>query len=258
MKSVARATAGAPETPADWSPAPDVPVLAAGEVQVWRLPLPPPSETLGRLRSRLSGEELERAERFVFPEDRDRFTAARGALREILARYVLVPPSELRFEYSSYGKPELQRPSETSVRFNASHSGAIALFALTLDRAVGVDVERVREDFDELEIAERFFSTREMKDLRALPEPLRKLGFFTCWTRKEAYIKGIGEGLSMPLDRFDVSLVPGSPAALLHTRGGPEASRWSLAALDPGPGYVGALAVPGDVEVLRLWRFESR
>ena len=132
------------------------------------------------------------------------------------------------------------------IRFNLSHSHGVALYAVTRGREVGIDLEYIRSDLEVEQIAERFFSRREIATLRALPIDLRTDAFFLCWTRKETYLKARGEGLSLPLDQFDVSLIPGEPAALLSThRGSHEALRWSLQELTPAPGYVAALGVEG-------------
>jgi phosphopantetheine--protein transferase-like protein len=150
-------------------------------------------------------------------------------LRDILGRYLGVPPSELGFRYSAYGKPALAAGFDgVGVRFNISHSHEMALLAVTCHREIGVDIEYLGREIRGEEIAEHFFSTHERASLRALPAAAKHEAFFNCWTRKEAYIKAHGEGLSLPLDQFDVSLAPGEPAALLATRSDPrEALRWS-------------------------------
>ena len=140
--------------------------------------------------------------------------------------------------------------------FNLSHSHGIALYAITCGREIGIDIEYFRPDVEVEKLAERFFSPREAAVLRALPEHLRKEGFFNCWTRKEAYIKAEGKGMSIPLSAFDVSLTPGEPAALLRTESHPqETSRWSLQALSPEPGYTAALAVKGHDWELKCWQW---
>jgi 4'-phosphopantetheinyl transferase len=214
--------------------------LDGEDVHVWRAALartPRESEALKRL---LSEDELSRAERFHFPHDRSNFVVARGTLREILSLYVGLPPELLQFDYSAFGKPELTgAPAETRLRFNLSHTGGLALYAVAAGRGVGVDVEVVRESVPCEELAASFFSRREVAALLALPACDRTHAFFECWTRKEAYIKARGEGLSLPLDSFDVSLAPGEPAALLWARGGREASGWTLRELTPGQGVYG-------------------
>ena len=228
-------------------------ILAPGEVHVWRAALPVPAAARARFERSLSPDEQARASRFHFPRDQERFIATRGMLRAILGRYASVEPGELRFDYSSFGKPSLaQALGGHELRFNLSHSGGLALLGLTRARAIGIDVERFRPDLSTDKIARSFFSPREVADLLALPADARQAAFFACWTRKEAFVKARGEGLSFPLDQFDVSLAPGEPAALLGTRGDPlEASRWTLLELDVGSGYAAALAVEGGLWTLR-------
>jgi 4'-phosphopantetheinyl transferase len=196
-----------------------------------------------------------RAGKYYFKRDRDRFIIARGALRKILSRYLCVAPGQIRFTYSPYGKPALAEAAH-ELSFNVSHSHEVALYAVTLGREVGLDVEFIREDFASMEIAEHFFSREEVAALRALPSHLQTLAFFNCWTRKEAYIKARGEGLSHPLDQFAVSCAPGEPAAILSSKSDPlEVSRWWLHELRPGPGYAAALALQGGSRRLSLWQW---
>lgn len=238
-----------------WLEGPERPLLCDGEAHVWRAGLEPGATTLRRLREILSADEQERADRFHFQRDREHFVAARGGLREILGRYTGAAPESLRFSYDDYGKPSLSvGAGGTPPRFNVSHSGGVALYAVAAGRAVGVDIERVREDFAGLDIAKNFFSPDEVAALGALPADQRAAAFFDCWTRKEAYIKARGHGLSHPLHLFTVSLTPGRPAALLRTDDDPaEAARWTLVELFPGEGYRGALAFEGELLSLRCW-----
>lgn len=229
--------------------------LGDDEVQVWRANLDIAGSRLQRLRQSLSGAELAKAGRFRAQIHRDRFVAARGTLRAILGRYLGVESGRLRFSYNTRGKPSLDREfGGDELQFNLSHSEGLALYAVTYRRAIGVDLERIRPTLGEDKIAERFFSPTEVEALLTLPADLRKMAFFTCWTRKEAYIKATGQGLTLPLDQFDVSLCPGEPAALLSTKWDPdEARRWSLRELSPGSGFVGAIAVNG-----HGWRLACR
>jgi 4'-phosphopantetheinyl transferase len=197
----------------------------------------------------LSADELARAKRLRLPADRHRFIASRGALRQILSGYLNTEAQRLRFRYGPHGKPSLAGPAEPCpleqppLHFSLSHSADLALVAVSRGRRVGVDVERVCADVSS-EVVARCFSRREQDELQSLPAHIQHLAFFDCWTRKEAYLKARGEGLSIPLHRFDVSLAPGQPARLLHSAGDPdECSRWSLADLRPGPGFVATLAV---------------
>ena len=242
-----------------WEPAPQRPQLYGEEVHVWRAALARPPGEVEALECLLSEDELRRAERFHFPRDRSSFVVARGTLREILSLYVGLPPGLLQFGYNAFGKPELIGASGAmGVRFNLSHAGSLALYAVAAGREVGVDVEVVREGVACEELAEMFFSRWERTALLALPAGDRRRAFFECWARKEAYIKGRGEGLSLPLDSFDVSLAPGEPAALLAVRDDrPGAARWSLRELTAGPGYAAALAVEGGGWRMRCWRWPS-
>ena len=197
------------------------------------------------LRGLLTDEERRRADRFVSPLDRRRFAVGRGRLRVILGRYLDQDPESIRFAHNPQGKPSLE---SGPLRFNLAHSGSLVLFALTLGRELGVDIEAIRPDFGGEAIARRFFAPGEVASLLSLPPGDRTLAFFQGWTRKEAYIKAQGQGLSMPLDEFEVEIRPGCPARLVATRPDPlEAARWTLIELPmpTHPGYVAALCVRG-------------
>lgn len=237
------------------SPSTDL-AITADEVHIWRAPLDVPDVLLERLWPTLSEEEQQRAQRFHFDHDRIHFVAAHGVLRAILGAYLKRPPSQLRFATTPYGKPFLTDTAgaASDLTFNLTHSHNLALIAVTVKRHVGIDVEFMRSEFVGEPIAERFFSRLEVAALRSLPPDSRIEGFFNCWTRKEAYIKARGEGLSMPLDQFAVSLAPGSPAALLQTATDPhELTRWRLETLAPAPGFAAAVAVEGSAWRLRCW-----
>ncbi len=238
-----------------WStPTAETTHLADGEVHLWRASLAQTPGALERFHTTLAPDEAAKAARYHFQRDRDHYIAARGVLRRLLGLYLARPPETLRFAYGAYGKPALAGAHD--LQFNLSHSHGLALYAFARGRDLGVDLEHLRADLAGEEIAARFFSAREVHMLGAVPAELRTRAFFNCWTRKEAYIKARGEGLSHPLDAFDVSLAPGEPAALLGTRGDPqELTRWTLHALDAGENYAAALAVHGTNYTLRLWQF---
>lgn len=220
--------------------------LRGEEVHVWRVWLDVPAWRRGELWGLLDGEERGRAERYRFERDRAHFVVARGTLRRLLGEYLAAEPGAIRFGYGAYGKPALAGGAGAgpTLRFNLSHSGGVALYAFALGRELGVDVERVRDGVGLEELAVRFFAADEAGALLRLPAEQRERAFFNCWTRKEAYVKARGEGLSHPLDSFSVTLAPGEAAALLETRNDPrEAGRWRLYDLDPAPGYAGALVV---------------
>jgi 4'-phosphopantetheinyl transferase len=229
--------------------------LPEDEVQLWRIDL----EALGPEESRwqklLSSDELERASRFHLPRDRQRFVTSRALLRTILSAYLATDPGTLSFSYSSKEKPSLgPAHADSNVAFNISHSGGVALLAFTRGREIGVDVEQARSNFELEAIARRFFSPAEQKQLADVPADERPDAFFRCWTRKEAYIKATGDGLSLPLRQFDVALEAGTSNALLATRpDGSEAARWLLREVPAGPGYIAALCVRGQDWKLNDW-----
>jgi 4'-phosphopantetheinyl transferase len=238
-----------------WLPPPEPPELRQDEVHIWRFSLWLPEPSISTFMHTLAEDELRRAERFHFDKDRNHFIAARVFMRAILARYMGQESAQLRFVYSNYGKPELAgnfKPKD--IRFNLSHSEGLALLAVSESRSVGVDIERIRHGLADERIPEQFFSPFEVKTLRALPRNQQDEAFFHCWTRKEAYIKAKGEGLSMPLNLFDVTLVPGEPAVLLETRGDSnEAQRWLLREIAPASGYVSAVIAEGREWQLKCW-----
>ncbi|MGB7602065.1 MAG: 4'-phosphopantetheinyl transferase superfamily protein [Candidatus Sulfotelmatobacter sp.] len=230
--------------------------LAEDEVQLWRVDLEAIRSHESRWQEMLSCDETIRAARFHFAADRQLFVASRAWLRTILAAFLVTQPSKLNFSYSKYQKPFLgPGNAESGITFNVSHSGGIALYAFARRREIGVDVEQIRRDIDVESIAHRFFSPSERKQLGALPEFEKVDAFFRCWTRKEAYIKAIGEGLSLPLSQFDVSLEALEKDALLATRpDSSEAEQWMIREVSGGAGYSAALCVRGRDWRLTHWR----
>jgi 4'-phosphopantetheinyl transferase len=228
--------------------------LAEDEVHLWRIDLAAVASAEKRWQKILSVAERARAARFHFERDRQDFIATRALLRTLLASYLGAEAAELLFRYSEKEKPSLDpQASHDLLEFNVSHSGTAALLAFARGRALGVDIEIIREDFDPVALAHRFFSKHEQGQLAALDPSEKYRGFFRCWTRKEAYIKAVGTGLSLPLDQFDVSLRPADENALLATRPETsEAAEWSLREVPVGDGYVGALCVRG-----HGWRLQA-
>jgi 4'-phosphopantetheinyl transferase len=230
----------------EWSSAEENPVLASSEIHVWRAFLSLDHAVLRRLESTLAEGEKTRAARFIFDQDRYHFIAARGILRDLLARYISRAAATIEFEYGPHGKPSLAGTDQKlNVRFNLSHSHGIAVIAIGLRREMGIDVELLRSDFAGEDIATRYFSQREVEELGRLPADLRTEGFFRCWTRKEAYIKARGDGLHVPLNSFSVSLSPDRSPGLSSV----DESRWRIEsfvpASEPGPGYAGAVVAEG-------------
>jgi 4'-phosphopantetheinyl transferase len=235
----------------------DVLTLQSDEVHVWRVSLEVDAAEVKSLAPLLSDDERARAARFRFHKDRDNFTVARGMLRVLLGRYLDLEPGRLEFSYGPHGRPTLRDHNAVNeFCFNVSHSRGLALYAFTRKRPIGIDVEWIRSEMASEQIAERFFAPQEVATLRALASDVQLQAFFNCWTRKEAFIKAGGEGLSLPLDRFAVSLAPGEPAEILTIDGEREtAALWSLQEIRPGTGYVAALAVKGHNWRLKCWQW---
>jgi 4'-phosphopantetheinyl transferase len=216
------------------------------EVHAWRASIAGSAAATEGARRLLSADEQARADRFHQDADRSRYVMARAHLRDLLGEYLGEDPARIRLNYDPYGKPSLAHPA-ASLQFNVSHSDAIALYAFATCRRVGIDVERIRPEAARDGIAEAFFAPTERAQLRALAPTLQVRAFFECWTRKEAFLKALGRGLSLPLSAFTVSVGPDSPASLLHVAWDPaEASRWSISDLDAGPVFAAAVAVEGD------------
>src|SRR6202049_2170412 len=221
------------------------PSLDGSQIQVWAVQLEASEHRFSQCVSWLSSDETARAARFHFEEHRRAFILGRGVLRTLLGGLLEMPPGQIQFSYGPKGKPALQDPIHAR-RFNTSNCGNLAVYAFTQGCDIGVDVEQVRPIPEMDQIAARFFAPDETSELMALPEPDRPQAFFNCWTRKEAYIKAVGDGLSVPLDSFRVTLGPGVPAEMLCLGGSIEAAKtWTMRHFDPAPGFVGAIAYPG-------------
>ncbi len=227
------------------------PALPADEVHVWCAVLDLASPEVARLEETLAKDERERAARFHFENDRKNFVVARGALRNILGRYLDRDPAGVPFSYGPCGKPALFLDSKRpQLHFNLAHCSDYALYAITRNREVGIDVERIEQDRDYLEVARRFFSRNEFSALCILPISARIEAFFGGWTCKEAYAKACGKGLRC-LDGFDLSLDARPPLELSDGRG----RTWSLHTLIPAPGYVAAIVVQGSDCKPRLYQW---
>jgi len=244
----------APETRSPWQTVRSSISLSSGEVDVWSVRLESSEHGAAALVATLSSDELERADRFHFDRDRWRYICGRGVLRQLLGAYLNVSPAEVTFGYGTYGKPALSGKGEGLLKFNVSHSHELALVAVG-DVEMGVDVEAIRPMADADDIASRFFSPRELADLRALPLTLRDAAFFACWTRKEAYLKALGSGLALPLDGFTVTLAPATPIELVVHGDARETARWSIRELSPPAEYAAALVTEGRPTQVRCWQW---
>lgn len=243
-----------PPPAGEWEPGPRDPNLAEGDVHIWRAELASLGSRLADFEALLAGDEKARARRFHFDPDRNCYIAARGILRLLLGSYLQRAPASIRFEYTAYDKPFLKTDADQrGLHFNVSHSHGMVLLAFSRSGEIGVDVERIRPEFGGDEVAQRYFSARELAELRGLPAKLRAEAFFLCWTRKEAYVKACGAGLQIPLDSFSVSLTPGAPAILSSA----DAERWTLHSIQPGGEYAGAVVGAGEEYKLRLYRWRE-
>ena len=210
-------------------------------VEVWKTWLGEDAARKADIVALLSEEERCRAAQLKFDNDRRRFEQTRACLRILLAGHLDASPAKLQFDYGPQGKPSLCGTPHVGLQFNVSHSGDWAVFVLAPGRRVGIDVERIRPGMAHL--AQRNFSANEINALQSLPPNAQDEAFFRCWTRKEAYLKAHGCGLSLALDSFEVSLTTDNPA-IVWSRDNPLAQQhWQLAELRPAAGYLGALAV---------------
>ncbi len=237
-----------------WEACPAQVSLANTTVHLWRVDLDLPIPQITGLQETLSPDETLRAGKFQFERDRRRFLVAQGALRAILCRYLGCAPGQVKYRYTPKGKPFLEDSSE--LYFNLSHSHERALVAVARIHPLGVDIEHHRPLDDMDTLARQCFSTSEYQQFARLPAPVNLQAFFNAWTRKEAFIKAIGDGLSYPLADFDVSLLPGEPARLITiARSSTEAAAWTLQAIEAGAGYTAAFAVRAKDVTLQNWDF---
>ncbi len=233
--------------------------LSEAEVHLWVVPLDVTPEKSSHFKSILSLDEQDRAGRFQKTRDANRYVAARGSLRSLLGAYLAIEPDRLLFAYDALGKPRLAGEVHlTPMNFSVSHSDDRGLFGFVRGHKIGIDLERIRTEIEIEDLAKRYFSLNEFQRLHSLPADQRREAFYCGWTRKEAYLKGRGEGLSYGLDRVEVSLAPGEPAVILGSVDDPDASRhWTVQHLSPAPGYVGAVAVEALNIAFRCLKWES-
>ncbi len=229
------------------------------ELHIWHFPLHKQDQTIVKLQNLLNHDEREKAQRFSTMLLQCRFIVGRASLRLILGRYLNEEPSELKFEYGEFGKPALKNKNDLcSLHFNMANSHDLGTIAVTNGRHVGIDVEQVRTIEDMDIIALKSFSPFERSVYSTIDPKDRTTAFLRCWTRKEAYLKATGRGLSLPLDQFDVSLAPGEEARLLRVEHDPdEVTRWTLSDVNYGSDYIGTVAVEGQCSPLRLLAFEA-
>ena len=212
------------------------------DIHIWSVRIADPDACLTCGESILSPQEQNRVSQFKFEKDRSRSIVSHAALRSILCDYLNIAPQDLQFSTGANGKPALTKvPGQCWLQFNLSHSGDIALIAITRRREIGVDVEYVKQDFPFHEVAEHFFTAREVAALCALPEPLQRQAFYKCWTSKEAYLKAKGTGLSGELDEVEILLAEEQSVRIKGS-----VPNWTLMELPAPDNYRAALVVEGD------------
>jgi 4'-phosphopantetheinyl transferase len=231
--------------------------LDHAKVHLWLATIENDPSSTARMLALLPGDEQSRAAGYKHQGARLRFITARGLLRTVLARFTGSSPDSLLFSYSAKGKPFLPVPrAGNAIHFNIAHSGELVLCGITIGRRIGVDIETTAKRPDLMKIAHRYFAPAEVTELESLPMEQRIPAFFCCWTRKEAYLKAIGEGISYGLDCFEVSAHPDKPARLIRDCQNPdETTRWRLEDIDTGPGYRAAIAVEGGEWKLKTWKW---
>lgn len=235
--------------------------LSDHELHIWKSSLNVDGQRFQFLKSLLSCDEQSRAERFYFVKDKNQFIVGRGVLRVLLGNYLDTDPQKVKFYYNEFGKPFLENQfSKNNLKFNLSHSKDMLVMAFAKNVDVGIDIEYVRSDIDVLRLARHFFSQREVSELLSISSYLMNDAFFNCWTRKEAFIKAKGQGLSIPLDKFDVSLSPGEPAKLIRLHDNPnEIAEWYLQELSNiGEGYISSIAIKGKPNRIYNWEYDGK
>lgn len=231
-------------------------ILALGQIDLWLTKIGLSGEQINQYANLLSRDELERANSFHFEHHREAFCIGRGILRSILSRYLLVEPKYIHLEYSAYGKPAVSGEAAGVLDFNLAHSGEWVLYAISLPRRIGVDIEQVQAKEGWVQIAQSFFAPREIQTLLALPGERQLSAFYACWTRKEAFIKALGKGLSYPLDKFCVSVAREDAPRLLAVQDESEAiDDWNLFDIPIDGKYQATLAAEGIVREINYWTY---
>jgi 4'-phosphopantetheinyl transferase len=243
-----------------WERVPSGKKLGKNSVHVWTVSFRKDGCDITQFLQYLSADEIMKAERFRFEKDKKRFMTMRSVLRNILCSYLEIGAADIEFCYNQFGKPFISETiNPRNISFNASSSHGVALIAIALEKDIGIDIEYISRDCEHVEIASEFFSDREQNEFLTLTDATRIEAFYNCWTRKEAFVKAMGEGLSFSLKDFDVSLAPNYPARILDIRNiDQKAADWNLIDINAGCGYKAALAVKGDIGELRynIWNYK--
>ncbi|HAC65694.1 MAG TPA: peptide transporter [Cyanothece sp. UBA12306] len=237
----------------NWSYPPENLTLTPSVVDLWIMSLQLASKEVEQRWQILNNEEQIKAKKFNFEKHKRRFIVARSTLKMILGQYLKIPPQKIKFDYSSRGKPRLSdQLGNNQLQFNTSHSEELAIYGVTLDRLIGVDIEYIRPMKDAKQLAKRFFCDQEYQQINNLTSPQLEKAFFQLWTGKEAYFKATGEGISGGLDQVQICLQNNPKLIALP----PNQSKlnWFFSSFIPSPGYQGAIVVAEDDCQLNYWR----
>ena len=238
-----------------WAEPPADLELDVAYIDVWRSQIDLPESEIEKYAQTLSEQEQERAAKFTFPDKYEEYVVSRGLLRKALGHVLKQAPSGFQFDYTSSKKPYLSRKyNNRPISFNVSHSHGQALVAISVDRNIGIDIEKIRPDVEYEKLAKRFFSEAEHAAIMLLPLGERVAAFFATWTRKEAFVKATGKGIAFGLSEFDVNILPYEPPAMLVTRWNPaDVSKWLMANIETYKNYIATLAADGGEFQMRLW-----
>lgn len=237
-----------------WKNPPETLELLDSKIDVWSVNINNYTNKLFDYWELLSSSEKEKADRFRFEKDKNCYVIARGLLRILLSRYLNIKSQKINFRYAEKGKPYLEHPS--NIKFNLSHSKNCIVLAFTKNIELGIDVEYAKNNLEILQVAESFFSKQEIKALKSIQSIYRLSAFYNCWTRKEAFIKATGDGLSFPLNQFTVSLESSESAELVETRwDNKEKDLWSLETFTPQKDYIGAVASRNKIKGINYYKF---
>lgn len=239
-----------------WHNLSNPPGLKYGEVHIWRVFVNQKVSELPTLFETLSLDERKKADRFHFEKDRRQFIVARGTLRKILGAYLDISPSEISFSYNHFGKPMLNNVKDKHLLcFNVSHSNGILLVAVTNGQEVGIDIEFINEESATLKVAGKFCSPNEFSVLSSKTADLKVAAFYSLWTRKEAFVKAIGEGLSDSLKQIKLPIISEERETYLNETFSHRIGKWSVVNLPSDAEYVASLVVKGAIKTIRCWQF---
>lgn len=238
--------------PINWRNPPKNLFMTAEEIHIYKANLNCMVDNARSFYLILSDDERQRAAQYKFETDRLNFVLARGILREIIGHYLIIKPKDIVFSYTSFGKPYL---AHNILNFNLSHAGSLVVYILANSKKVGIDIEKIHSIPEFLDIAKKFFSLQENLDLDSISKDKQLEAFFRCWTRKEAFVKAIGNGLSFPLNKFDVTLLPHDPPRIININNHNIDNEWSMCSMNPTYNYEGAFSFSGPKKNVKIFYF---